>query len=167
MEPHQIPSDPNATLDDYSPGTAAKFATLKDRESRRDERAHAASEAMIDGPREIAGYVLRPFAFGSTRLARKMGLTMFYDRNAKLSDEDTMDQLAAFFWMQSEDVDVVLKAVNSGTWPDIVERFSLTLPLHHVGEMLAEVNRISELAIAAAVDVEPRPGSSDSDAPGN
>lgn len=132
-------------------------------------REQTALDSMIDGPREVAGIALRPFSFGSSILARKMGLRLFYEQGVELSEEETLDQLAAFFWMQCEAnaPREVLRAVNSGKWREEVEAFAMELPMHKLPEMLSELQRVSNLASAAAVDIEPRPGGSDPDEPGN
>lgn len=133
-----------------------------------EDRQLAAADAMLEAAKDVAGIRLRPFSFGSTRLARKMGLRLFYDRGAELSDEETLDQLAAFLWMQSESnpVEEVLRHVNGGTWEAEVEAFALSIPLHRLPELLRELERVSRLASTLAVEVESR-GDSDPDAPGN
>lgn len=143
-------------------------------------------DALIDGPREIKlnsgkSITIRPFTFGSFGLSKKLGLTMFvgederFDENgqpvedpARDLDDDTIWQLQAFFWMQSQPVNEVLGAVRNGSWRDRVEEFGFDLPLHVMHDLMAEMNRINKMAAEAAVDVVPRDDSdADSGAPGN
>lgn len=137
----------------------------------REKRQDSARKSIVDGEREVAGYRLRPFAFGSNTLAREMGLSMFYERDEEkkknITEDESLRQMAGFIWMQSEDIDDVLDSLADGTWEAKVKRFSLTLPLHHLPEIMDEVERISDLAAQAAVDVEKQDGDGDKGAPGN
>lgn len=154
-------------------------------------------ESLLEGPREIElldglTITLRPFTFGSVALAKKLGLDMFSGKEDKdkeeeheeiskelsaledeieeeedLSDE-VMQELATFFWMQSQPVKEVLGHVRSGTWKNEAEEFAHYIPLHKMAELLKETNRISEMAASAAVDIAPKGDSTgDEDAPKN
>lgn len=132
-------------------------------------------EALLEGPREITltngkTITLRPFTFGSLGLCKKMGLTMFSgsEEDEALNEDESMQQLQAFFWMQSQPVNDVLGAIRQGTWQDAVEEFGFVLPLHEMQTLMAEMNRISGMVREAAVDVLPKgDDDTDKDAPGN
>lgn len=150
------------------------------------ESTHAPEvDSILEGPREIeledgGTLIVRPFTFGSLALAKKMNLTLFTgegdeeteegteEPDAELTD-DMMFQLAAFFWMQSQPVAEVLGAVRKDEWQDRVEEFAFLLPIHEMGNLMSEVNRISNMAADAAVDVIPQDSDSDLDkgSPGN
>ena len=151
-------------------------------------------ESLLERPREIElldGYkiTLRPFTFGSVALAKRLGLEMFSGESddeeetkekveedlkaleneieeEEISDE-VMQELATFFWMQSQPVPEVLSAVRDGSWELKAEEFAHYIPIHKIAELLGETNRISQMASLAAVDVAPRDGTSDEDAPPN
>lgn len=135
-------------------------------------------DSIVEGPSQIelvdgSSITIRPFTFGSLTLAQKIGLTIFTGEEEVPEDEqneDSLDlrmleQLKAFFWMQSKPIPEVLKAVREGTWQDAVEEFGMYLPMHKMHEMMQEVNRISSMTAEAAVDVLPK-GDDDPDEPG-
>ena len=145
-------------------------------------------DSLTEGPREIKlnsgkSITIRPFTFGSFGLCKKLGLTMFgggdedeFDADGNVIGkgeddltDDVMDQLQAFFWMQSQPIHDVLGAVRDGSWKDKVEEFVFDLPIHAMKELMSEMNRISAMATEAAVDVAPKmdSGESDKGAPGN
>lgn len=120
-----------------------------------------------EGTLKLCGFELRPFTFGSLAICRKLGLTLFTKENAKLSEEETIRQLSAFFWVQSSPVKEMLSAVRSDTAWEAIEEFEFSVPLHALPALLRRISEISRLAAAAAVEVVERPGSDDKDAPGN
>jgi hypothetical protein len=144
-----------------------------DETTAKELRQAQVTDTILDGPREVAGYKLRPFAFGTNTQVRKMGLTMFYmpedelKEMGGLSDDEQLRQLVSFFWLQSEPIETVLRCINSGKWSEAIEFFEMGIPLHHTAEIMAEVRRISLLAASNAVEVHPRENSTEEGAPGN
>lgn len=134
-------------------------------------------DSVIEGPKEIEltdgnKVTLRPFTFGSLTLCKKLGLTMFSgegddeddespdldgveDQDEDLDDE-SLFQMQTFFWMQTQPVNEVLGAVRSENWKDRVEEFGFVLPVHEMGSMMKEINRISKMTADAAVDIIPK-----------
>jgi len=114
-------------------------------------------------------------------LCKKLGLTMFTgeaedtgddgddaDDGEGALDDSMVQQLQTFFWMQSTPVPELLKSVRDGSWELEVEEFGLFLPVHEMETLMSEVNRISAMAAAVSVDVEPQgSGTDNSDVPGN
>jgi hypothetical protein len=81
------------------------------------------------------------------------------------SDEQLFD-LSAFFWSHSTPVKDVLTHVRNDTWRDEVEEFAMDVPMHKMTELTKEINRMSALAEAAAVEVvEKASDTADEDAP--
>lgn len=123
-----------------------------------------------EGTVTLAGHELRPFTFGSLTLCRRLKLSLFTDEGAsdELSEADTMNQLAAFFWIQSQPVPEVLKAVRDGSANEAIEAFEFDIPIHALPDLMRRINELSELAGAAAVEVEQKPDSkSDTKEPPN
>lgn len=125
-------------------------------------------DAMLEPEtKSVAGYNLRAYAFGSNTIARKIGLTMFVDEDAVITEDEAMTQLMGFFWMQSTEIDDVLDAVDDGTFQRKIDRFAMTVPIHHIDEMMKEVERVSKLAASAAVKIEAQDSNIDTEAPKN
>ena len=125
------------------------------------------SNAFIEGDKVIAGHRLRPFTFGTAKLAKKMGLTMFTGEDDDLSEEEMLDQLAAFVWMQSQPVDEVVDAVRSGQHEYFIDIFAMDLPISSAADFMEEINSVHGMVAEAAVDVESQPSDTDKDAPPN
>ena len=82
--------------------------------------------------------------------------------------------MAAFAWMQSAPEKEVLKLVrekrrnpSSTALDDAIEDFQFTVPVHLLPDLIKEVDRISKLAAAAAVEVVPKDGEKEPGEPGN
>mgnify|MGYP006908574289 CR=1 FL=1 len=140
-------------------------------------------ESITEGPKEITltdgrTITIRPFTLGAISLCKKLGLTMFTgeaedtgddaDDGEGALDDSMVQQLQTFFWMQSTPVPELLKSVRDGSWELEVEEFGLFLPVHEMETLMSEVNRISAMAAAVSVDVEPQgSGTDNSGVPGN
>jgi len=125
-----------------------------------------------EGTVKLAGHELRPFTFGSFTLCRKLNLTLFTKDGAteELDEDETMRQLAAFFWIQSQPVKDVLDAVRAGTAELSIEDFQFEIPVHALPAIMRRVTALSQLAAAAAVEIEDKPttaGSEGDEAPKN
>lgn len=133
-------------------------------------------DPVLEGPKDMVlangeKITLRPFTFGSLTLAHKLGLTIFTGEGEEPDpdsdvDDEMLGQLQTFIWMQSQPIDDVLHHVRYGDWEDAVLEFSFNLPLHEAQTLFSEIQRISDLAGEAAVDVLPKDSDSDDDTPG-
>jgi hypothetical protein len=137
----------------------------KDTRTRKLEAAFAdptETETMIGGLR------LRPFSLGTLNVCRQLDLTLFLDGEAELGDEEKQRQIVAFAWVQSAPLTEVLAALRTGTGNERIAEFEFQLDVAALPELITEIQRISELAAAAAVEVAPKPGHSrEDDAPPN
>lgn len=137
----------------------------------KDTRTRKLEAAFAD-PAEtatmIAGLHLRPFSLGTLNVCRQLELTLFLDGEAELGDEEKQRQIVAFAWVQSAPLTEVLAALRNGTAHEKIAEFEFQLDVAALPELITEIQRISELAAAAAVEVAPKPGrSGEEDAPPN
>lgn len=121
---------------------------------------------MIDATR----LTLRGFTLGSLNACRSMNLPLFLgaerEEEAKaLTPQERQDQTIAFCWAHAKPVREVNRAIRDGSWRDLVDEFAWSLPLEALPKLLTEINRISSIASAAAVDVAPRSGVSSQEEP--
>ena len=61
----------------------------------------------------------------------------------------------------------MVEAVNEGHWEEEVEVFSMDLPISSASDFLDDIAGLQEDVGAAAVDVAPKKGETDRDAPPN
>ena len=116
----------------------------------------------------IGGLHLRSFSLGTLNVCRQLNLTLFLDGEADLNDEEKQRQIVAFAWAQSAPLSEVLGALRTGTANDKIAEFEFRMDVAALPELITEIQRISELAAAAAVEVAPKPGrSGEDDAPPN
>lgn len=143
------------------------MATPIDNDGRE---AHLTDGFLGEGTVKIAGHELRPFTFGSFTLCRKLKLSLFTKEGAadELDDAETMRQLAAFFWLQSQPVKTVLDAVRSNRAEDAIEEFQFDIPIHDLPAIMRRINQLTTRASVAAVEIAEKPNSGDEgDQPGN
>lgn len=134
----------------------------------RTQKLEAAFADPTDDETVIGSLRLRPFSLGTLNVCRQLNLTLFLDGEVELSDEEKQRQIVAFAWAQSAPLSEVLKALRSGETEDRIAEFEFRMDVGDLPELIREIQRISELAAAAAVEVAPKPGSSgDEDAPPN
>ncbi len=134
----------------------------------RSRKLEAAFAESADGPTEVGGLRLRPFSLGTLNVCRQLELTLFLEEGAELSEEEQIRQLVAFAWAQSAPMPEVLKALRSGTARERAAEFEFRMGIEDLPALVAEIQRISGLASAAAVEVVPKPGAAgDEDAPPN
>lgn len=108
----------------------------------------------------IAGLRLRPFSLGTLNVCRQLDLTLFLDGEADLGDEEKQRQIVAFAWVQSAPLSEVLGALRTGTANEKIAEFEFQMDVAALPQLIIEIQRISELAAAAAVEVAPKPGAS-------
>ena len=144
-----------------------------------DQREEMLVKGMLErSTKNIAGLTLRAFTVGTTDLCKAFGLSMFLDPDTvkgneargiePMSAEELERQLITFAWMQSEDLDAVLEALDAGTWKNAVRRFKFNVDLGAITPLLQEIARVSGLTVAASVEVAKKPSnSSDKDTPPN
>jgi hypothetical protein len=97
-----------------------------------------------------------------------LGLTLFTDtEGAELTPLQVEEQILALAWERSQPVQTVRKAIDAGTAWDAIHDFADSLPLAALPQLVAEINRVASEIKAQAVEVVPRPGTEDKDAPGN
>ena len=134
----------------------------------RTKKLEAAFADSTDDATVIGSLRLRPFSLGTLNVCRQLGLTLFLDGEVELSDEEKQRQIVAFAWAQSASLPEVLKALRSGETDERIAEFEFRMDVGDLPDLIREIQRISELAAAAAVEVAPKPGSSgDDDAPPN
>ena len=142
--------------------------------AREDQLEHAFSE----GEMTVANLTLRPFSLGTLALCLDLILTTFVTQDREqlqaITEAEKQRQMAAFAWMQSAPEKEVLKLVrekrrnpSSIALDDAIEDFQFTVPVHLLPDLIKEVDRISKLAAAAAVEVVPKDGEKEPGEPGN
>ncbi len=144
-----------------------------------DPREELLVKGMLErSTKTVAGLKLRAFTVGTTDLCKAFGLTMFLDPEtvkgnektgiAPMAADELERQLITFAWMQSEELDAVLEALDAGTWKNAVRRFKFSVDLGAITPLLQEIARVSGLTVAASVEVAKKPSdSSEKDAPPN
>jgi len=110
---------------------------------------------------------LRKFTVLSHRNLIKLGVTLFTEGTEHLDQAGLTEQILALVWERSAPVDEVLDAIDNGTaWRKILASGE-AFDLEQYPELVAEVNRVGESLKSKAVEVVPRSGAEDKDAPGN
>ena len=124
--------------------------------------------SFLKGPLEIEGLTLRPFSLRSRLNCMALGLTMFTEVDGpELSQLQLEEQVLALTWERSEPLAVVRKAIDAGTAWDAIWEFGDSLPPAALPKLISEINRVAAEVRANSVEVIPRPGGDDKDAPGN
>jgi hypothetical protein len=124
--------------------------------------------SFLAGQIEIEGIKLRPFSLRSRLNCMALGLTLFTETEGpELTPLQIEEQILALAWERSQPVPVVRKAIDAGTAWDAIHDFADSLPLAALPQLVAEINRVAAEIKAQAVEVVPRPGGEDKDAPGN
>jgi len=123
--------------------------------------------------RQIGDFKLRPFTLGSVPICKKLRLSQFTGEagDEPLTQEEQLRQVAGFLWAHCEPVEDILRALRHPEQLDEqILRYQLTIPLALLPEILAEIQRVGDLAAAAQVDIVEKPraaGASESPPPGN
>lgn len=133
-----------------------------------DARETQLTAAFLEGGSTVAGLKLRPFTVGSANKCKAMKLTLFLGEGE--GELTTQEQVAAFAWMQSAPLPLVVSSVRDGSWPLHVELFEFTLTMEQIGLLISEISRITAQAGAAGVTVIPQPstpGAETAQPPGN
>lgn len=137
---------------------------MKTRESKLEA-------AFLEGGVNVPGLSMRPFSLGTLSLCKRLNLSLFIDggekQKAELSEDETMEQLAAFAWMQSAPLPEVLAAVRENQWREKVEIFAFDLSVEAITALTGEITRIAAQSDAAAVEVKKKPADKPEDAPPN
>ncbi|NDD52834.1 hypothetical protein EBZ39_02970 [bacterium] len=132
------------------------------------DRTKQLEAAFIEEGGKVGSLTLRPFSLGTLNLCRRLNLTLFLDGSEEISDDEKQRQIVAFAWFQSQPLKTVLAAIRQGSHEDAIAEFEFGLSVSDLPALLAEIQRIGEMASAAAVEVEAKPGSSvDEGAPKN
>ena len=124
-------------------------------------------DAFFDGPVNVGSLRLRPFSIGSMTACRKLGLTLFMGEGEGLSAEETQRQIVAFAWLQTAPLATVQRALREGNAEEYTARFEFEVLPGDLKVLEREINRISQLAEAAAVDTVARDVAPDPAEPGN
>jgi len=134
----------------------------------RTRKLEAAFADPAQGETVIGGLRLRSFSLGTLNVCRQLDLSLFLDGEADLTDEEKQRQIVAFAWAQSAPLTEVLSALRAGNANDKIAEFEFRMEVAALPELITEIQRISALAAAAAVEVTPKPGrSGEEDAPPN
>jgi len=107
---------------------------------------------------KVGTVTLRPFSLGTLSLCRKLNLTLFLEGDDGLTDDEKQRQIVTFAWMQSQPLQRVLLAIRSGCYEDEVSEFEFGLAVSDLPDLMIEIQRLAEMAAAASVDVEAKPG---------
>jgi hypothetical protein len=122
---------------------------------------------FLDGEKIVGGLNFRPYTIGSKAACEQMRLTMFTDGTTPETEGESERQLIAFAWIQSQPLKEVIAALRNGTANACAEEFGWTVPVNSLPAIIAEINRISAASTAAAVEIIPKPGKGNDNAPGN
>lgn len=123
---------------------------------------------FLQGPIEIDGLVLRPFTLRSRLNCMALGLTLFTETEGdSLSPLQIEEQILALAWERSQPIGVVRKAIDDGTAWDCIHAFGDSMPLAALPKLISEINRVASEIKESSVQVVPRTGTEDKDAPGN
>jgi hypothetical protein len=121
----------------------------------------------------IGDFRLRPFTLGSLPICKKLRLTQFTGEGTPgdLDQEEQMRQVAGFLWAHCEPIETVLRALRK---PELLDeellRYQLTIPISLLPEVMAEIQRVGDMAAAAQVEIVDKPapaGSTQAAPPGN
>lgn len=121
---------------------------------------------FLDGPKMIGGIEFRPFTFGSKALCEQLELSIFISGTTPDDPEEIDRQMIAFTWIHSAPLNDVLRAVREKRAKEAAWEFGFRIPMSALGDIVAEINRVSKQAAQNAVDVEQKPGAT-ADQPGN
>jgi hypothetical protein len=127
---------------------------MSDKRTEQLEAAFADTECIA-----VGSLKLRPFSLGTLNLCRRLKLSLFLDGDAEITDDEKQRQIVTFAWFQSQRLGDVLAAIRKGTHEDAVAEFEFGLAVSDLPALLAEIQRIGEMAGAASVEVESKPGS--------
>lgn len=122
--------------------------------------------AFTEAESTVGSIKLRPFTIGTLSVCKQLNLSMFTGEGND-SGIDQQRQIMAFAWAQSAPLAQVLQAIRSGKWMEAVEEFEFGITPGQIDHLVQEINRISSGIKNAAVDVQPKPNSSDGDTPPN
>lgn len=133
------------------------------------KREEHLEEAFLEDTIQIKDLKLRPFSIGTLNLCRRLKLTLFTGdaKDADLSDDDKLNQLATFAWMQSAPIPEVLKHTREGTHAAQVDEFAFGLSMESLSELTQQIARLAKQSAAAVVKVEPKKGAKKEDEPPN
>lgn len=143
---------------------------LIEKQARERQREESATEAFHgEGEVTINGRKIRPFSFGSLTVCRRLKFTLFTQEGSadEMSEDETMRQLAGFFWIQSQPPREILAHVRAGTANEAIDEFQFDVDVSDLPAIMRRVKEISKLAGEAAVDVAPKPNSKAEGEPGN
>lgn len=132
-----------------------------------DTREQLLAAGMLEpATRNIAGYTLRSFSLGSMQACYMLGLSIFTDEEAQVSQAEVERQVTSFAWMHAVPEDEVIAAIGAGTVAAAVLKFSFSVPFDSVAPLLAETERIAAMIQSSAVRVEAKHKSTEEDPPG-
>jgi hypothetical protein len=116
----------------------------------------------------IGDFRLRPFTVGSLPLCKKLGLTQFVggEPAGDLDQVEQVRQVAGFLWIHCEPVEKILRTIRDpGALEDELLRYQLTIPISILPDVMAEIQRSSDLAAASAVEIVAKPSSASQESP--
>jgi hypothetical protein len=99
---------------------------------------------------------------GSLPLCKKLGLTQFTGEapDQPLDQIEQMRQVSGFLWAHCEPIDRILQVIRD---PQKIEdellRYQLSIPLNILPEVMVEIQRVSDMAAAAQVEIVEKPSS--------
>lgn len=124
-------------------------------------------DAFLESEVKIGNLKLRPFTIGSMTACRRLGLSLFTGEGQDLTPDEIQRQVLSFAWIQSAPLQKVLKAFRDGTAAEQIDAFEWEISPTDLKKIESEIERISRLTNAAAIDIVQRSGASDPDEPGN
>jgi hypothetical protein len=118
--------------------------------------------------KQIGDFKLRPFTVGSLPLCKKLGLTQFMggEQPADFDQVEQLRQVAGFLFIHCEPIEDLLRLIRDPqALEDALLRYQLTIPISILPDVLVEIERTSNMAAAAAVEIVAKPGSASQETP--
>jgi hypothetical protein len=111
------------------------------------------------GPKEYATesgdrIELRRFSLMTMELCELMPLPMMMEGVDGLNNQELIDQVTAFAWMQSEPLEMVCSHIDAGTWKTPVRMFKAKLDIPVISQLLDDVGVQAKQAAASAFELK-------------
>jgi len=126
---------------------------------------------ITDGPQILAGLKLRPFTLGTMELCRQLNLSMFCDGEVPEDTNERVRQVAAYLFIQSEPLALVLAMVDSKDFDrECLRPFKFRLTPAVIDAAIDVIGKNLQGAGEMVVEVEQKPsmaGAKEETAPPN
>lgn len=123
------------------------------------ERSMFLKLAWLPPDTEFLGVPMRPLSIASEQALRLMGLRVL-DRGAGQTPQEIYADMTAYLWLHREPVDVVARAIWSGTWrATLAAAYPSSPPSLLLEEWAIFRERLLSLLDATEITIRPRPSS--------